>query len=372
MAKDYIAEWRIENSKNYQALKQKCAKIDMKCNTKKKPVKCSYQNSVSVSFVNTLNSSKLTEFEENNLSSNICEIGPKNKEMYERSCSEFEEDGFCVLQQQQRKSFFSQEENESLKTSMLNSVYDMRSPDNLKQRELKRECEFMFLSELDEPTIFFNERGDENLELMSGLGCDVNKTLSFMAIDSVLYHTFAERLGIDILNYENKTAALILDHENESTYRLKGEISLDSVSKFIYDFKKRNLNRSKKSNRVQHKHSHFYKEDEKVKTVNEFKKSKDVSIREIFSENFERNVIGANKTVVVLFHSSQCAFCSLMLQSILTVSQILLKLPKLDFVRIDGDKNDLAWFYTMDSFPSLIIFPEDRFVYIFWFGLFDD
>lgn len=365
MAKDYIAEWRLENLKNYQALKQKCAKIDMKCNTKKKTVKCSYQNSVSISFVNTLNSSKLTEFEETNLISNICEIGPKNKEMYERSCTEFEEDGFCV-QQQQRKSFFKQEEeNLLLKTSMLNSVYDMRSAENLKQRELKRNCEFMFLSELDEPTLFFNEENDENLDLMSGLGCNVNKTLSFMAIDSILYHTFAERLGVDILNYENKTAALILDHENESTFKLKGEISLNSISKFIFDYKKRNLNRSKKSNRIQHKYSHFYQEAEKVRGGNEFKKSKDVSIREIFSENFERNVITANKTVVVLFHSVQCAFCSLMLQSILTVSQILLKLPKLDFLRIDGDKNDLAWFYTMDSFPSLIIFPEDRFVVFF-------
>lgn len=37
----------------------------------------------------------------------------------------------------------------------------------------------------------------------------------------------------------------------------------------------------------------------------------------------------------------------------------------IDFVRIDGDRNDLPWQYTMEKFPSLLIFAENRLVYYF-------
>lgn len=65
--------------------------------------------------------------------------------------------------------------------------------------------------------------------------------------------------------------------------------------------------------------------------------------------------------------------------SLLTISKILEKLPNIEFLRIDGDKNDLAWQvgvikfllsnfpnspfyfqYTMPDFPSLIVFPSNR------------
>lgn len=67
------------------------------------------------------------------------------------------------------------------------------------------------------------------------------------------------------------------------------------------------------------------------------------------------------KTVVVLFHSVQCALCSIMTQSVLMTSKILAELTgHIDFVRIDGDRNDLPWQYTMAKFPSLIVFDANR------------
>lgn len=42
-------------------------------------------------------------------------------------------------------------------------------------------------------------------------------------------------------------------------------------------------------------------------------------------------------------------------------SKILTELAgQIDFVRIDGDRNDLPWQYTMEKFPSLIVFDASR------------
>lgn len=47
-----------------------------------------------------------------------------------------------------------------------------------------------------------------------------------------------------------------------------------------------------------------------------------------------------------------------MTHSLLIVSRILEEMPEIEFLRIDGDKNDLPWQYTMSEYPSLIIFPS--------------
>lgn len=49
-----------------------------------------------------------------------------------------------------------------------------------------------------------------------------------------------------------------------------------------------------------------------------------------------------------------------MTQSLLMSSKILSDFIYLDFVRINSDKNDLPWQYTMDVLPTLLIFPMDR------------
>jgi len=41
--------------------------------------------------------------------------------------------------------------------------------------------------------------------------CKTNKTLALIAIDSLRYFHFAERLGIDLLKQRNKTTVVILD-----------------------------------------------------------------------------------------------------------------------------------------------------------------
>lgn len=64
------------------------------------------------------------------------------------------------------------------------------------------------------------------------------------------------------------------------------------------------------------------------------------------------------QAVFVLFHSAQCAMCSVLAQALLMAAHLLHGLQThLDFVRIDGDRNDLPWHYTIDQYPTLIAFP---------------
>lgn len=45
----------------------------------------------------------------------------------------------------------------------------------------------------------------------TGLGCQTNRTLTFVAMDTVLYHSFAENLGIDVSKNHHQTAAVIVE-----------------------------------------------------------------------------------------------------------------------------------------------------------------
>lgn len=45
----------------------------------------------------------------------------------------------------------------------------------------------------------------------TGLACETNRTLTFIAMDAVLYHSFAENLGIDISKNYHQTAAVIIE-----------------------------------------------------------------------------------------------------------------------------------------------------------------
>lgn len=86
-----------------------------------------------------------------------------------------------------------------------------------------------------------------------------------------------------------------------------------------------------------------------------------VSIEEIPSKLFESKVIDSKKSTIVLFYSSQCAFCTIMSHYMLSLSHSLADFPYIEFFRIDGDKNDLPEKYIQpDVFPALVIYPVDR------------
>lgn len=63
----------------------------------------------------------------------------------------------------------------------------------------------------------------------TGLACRTNRTLKFMALDSSLYPSFAESLGIDVFNVPHSTVAVIMDPNKESFHLLEHEILFEEV-----------------------------------------------------------------------------------------------------------------------------------------------
>lgn len=65
-----------------------------------------------------------------------------------------------------------------------------------------------------------------------------------------------------------------------------------------------------------------------------------------------------SQSVAVLFTSSQCAFCTIFSSVLLTIQRILGDADYVKLARIDSDKNDLPWQYTMETVPAFIIFKK--------------
>ncbi|XP_058448387.1 thioredoxin domain-containing protein 11 [Malaya genurostris] len=419
MAKRYITEQRRVYAETYVQFKKKC-EIMLRRHRSQESEDISEgkdgcgsdsKSTIAVSFVNVLNSSKFTEGRQKGRSlgggpSDYCEIGRTkcDERFYECPVVMVEDsvdvtDNSCAKGKRKHSSFLASHKHDSQTkkhvTSMLDSDQDYRGTKLLRKDYLRRQCEFLKISELDNNEIFFqnpSSQEDSYVDLIRGLSCKYNKTLTFLGMDSALYHAFAERLGVDVLNKPNRSVVMIVDHEDESTYLLREEISLASMAKFVHDFYNRTYPRFLRTNNVSFKNTHSFntseirKESKRVMTAKkadaaskstsgqhnktQAKDSQGVTsdeqplqyhfTREINSHNFYNAVINSNKTVIVHFYSTQCAFCSVLSQHLLTVSRMLQQQPRLDFVRIDGDKNDLQWEYTMDAFPTLIVFPSQR------------
>lgn len=419
MAKKYIAEQRRVSADAYGQLRQECELLLKRHPSQEREEqgedgcgRASSKSAIAVSFVNVLNSSKFGEARK--AGGGYCDIEQVQCDERFYECGGDDEMGEVNCGKRKRSQLYSSMKHDGHEgkpvTSMLDSDQDYRGPKLLKRQSMRRQCELLRLSETDGSEVFFHETaGSENsyVDSIKGLSCKFNKTLTFLGMDSDLYHAFAERLGVDVLHMPNKSIAAIVDPEDESTFLLKKEVNLSSLAKLVHDFYNRTYPRFLRSNNVSYKNTHsfnmseFRKEHRRMIEVkrsemaaklqqqkrsgenqntsgNENKQNqrkpmnavvseehlvvhhKHHFVREINAHNFNNVVVNSNKTVVVHFYSAQCAFCSVLSQHLLTISRTLRHQPLLEFVRIDGDKNDLPWEYTMDAFPTLIIFPNQR------------
>lgn len=304
MARDYLFERRKENRENHKTLHKECSDI-FHHNFQTDTVNRDCGSSVSVSLTNVLNSSKNFESKLKNLP-NFCEL-PK--------------DATCGCQAEvsyvKQHLKYTQDLNKKEKrfpTSMLDNEGDDHSPESILKYNFRRKCEMLKISEKTSEILFIDDADSTSLQLISGLACKTNKTFTLISIDSVSFHTFAERLGIDILEMENKTAAIIMDHENESTFLLNEPVNLNSLTRFLYSYHRGGLTRYLRTNSVLYKHTHFFdmneflnvkkkeqigqrdiKNGRKCEMDTAKRKVHHVVIQEINSEEFEDAVVRSNK-----------------------------------------------------------------------------
>lgn len=305
MAREYLFERRKENRANYEKLHREC-RDHFQQSYQPDEAKRDCDSLVSVSIANLINSSKNFEGKFKNAPS---------------FCGASKDTGVCGCQselsfnkQSVKYSYKANKKENKFQTSMLDNEDDDRSPESIDKYNFRRKCEMLMLSERKSKILFMSDDEPAALELVSGLACKSNKTFTLIAIDSVNFHTFAERLGIDILEVENKTTAIIMDQETESTYLLDEPVNLSSLTKFLYRFHRGALDRFLRTNSVLYKHTHFFDiEDFLVSKKKEFlgdreiggkkrchvdtakKKAQHVVITEINSEDFENVVLKRNK-----------------------------------------------------------------------------
>lgn len=303
VARDFLFQKRLDNRDDLKHLQEECREM---INKYQNFQKCSSSSSSvsTVSYVNVLNSSKSCEKFKN--VDGFCEIDELKVRKKGIGCEE--ELGHS------KYSYKANKLKEKYQTSMLDNSEDEKSPESIKKYNFRRQCEMLRQAERKSDILFIDDADSYPLELITGLGCKSNKTFTFISMDSNNFHTFAERLGIDILEMENKTAAMIMDQENESTHLLDEPVSLNSLSRFLYTYHQGRLKRFLRTNSVQYEHTHFFdvneflivkkkekiirntERDKKVCIVeNEKQKDTHVVIREINSENFDIDVVRSYK-----------------------------------------------------------------------------
>lgn len=143
--------------------------------------------------------------------------------------------------------------------------------------------------------------------------------------------------------------------QNESTYLLnpKEELNLESVGRFLKKFAEGSLRRHlRSSSHLNQINTHFYKATQPHRAD-----ERGVRTEELNSQNFKLAPGSANRSTLVFFYSSNCAFCTPMSQHLLQIQNILRPLiaaGHFEIFRIDGDKNDLPWPFTVAEYPTLL------------------
>lgn len=226
MSRVYITHVRDENRRAHAEFVAECVRLREAAETAARmEAKClaaggndgsdgsvRQQHVASIVFGNIVNSSKLPS---GSGSLSRCTIGPRNVDDIcdadgQQTCGQREHVESCSAQ----RGFA--ETPVPPTTSMLDADADERSPVNLRRHETRKMCELHVAGEqlADYPRVqFFDVANWTQFDRVAELGCARNRTLSFVAVDSALYHVFAERLGVDVLAQVDRTVAVIVDHE---------------------------------------------------------------------------------------------------------------------------------------------------------------
>lgn len=161
----------------------------------------------------------------------------------------------------------------------------------------------------------------------TGLSCRTNRTLRFVALDSILFPYFAENIGIDVFNQSHATVGVIVDSSTENIHVLANDlsesqtISKRSLVEFIKNFTTRSLPRFLKSSSTPVTSGSCLSN----------KKEGIICVPELSSETFAPIVLDSNKDVIVMYYAQWCGFCS-------TIAHIYLEVA-----RLFTDANDIIF-----------------------------
>ncbi|XP_019764085.1 thioredoxin domain-containing protein 11 isoform X2 [Dendroctonus ponderosae] len=342
-----MATKRSRNLLEYQKLKRMCQ-------VKSTPAKLNdvWSLSISAPFVNS-SSNKLT-IGNKQVDCNSINLGVREP----FTCQGLIAEKFPDVPIKSGKFKNALRESELYPTSMWRQDSDPKSMQNLRKLLRRDKCRTFLLAEELTKAIFV-ESNIENTDQIdiSTLGCDkVNGSLNFIALDSLRYYMFAERLGIDLSTKSDSSAVVILDESLETHYIMQGRINSTNLRRFVQRFSNNTLTRSMKSSvNVVHNYTPSYRirTEDNADTFT-------VYVEEIDSTNFLDTIQQQNKATVLMYYSKQCSYCNGISYVFLTLARKLSFVDNLQFARIDGDINILPWEYTMEEFPTILFIPTNR------------
>ncbi|XP_061181878.1 thioredoxin domain-containing protein 11-like [Saccostrea echinata] len=180
----------------------------------------------------------------------------------------------------------------------------------------------------------------------TGSACRTNRTLSLYFLDTSLNSALLEKLNVLRSVAIQKPFVIIIDKKNEANFILRESFSRKNLANFIQNYTESALERHLRS--------------ESPKQSCDTRSHDDICVQEVTSQTFHSVVMQQEKDVVLLITAKWCGFC-------ISFSHIYLQLAKyfslakdLLFARIDADKNDLRWEFTLDSYPTILFFPAYR------------
>ncbi|XP_055944258.1 thioredoxin domain-containing protein 11-like [Argiope bruennichi] len=218
------------------------------------------------------------------------------------------------------------------------------------QNNEKRLCHRMRYA-LNYSELFFPSFPDPSdttswLSNFTGLGCLTNKTLHFIAMDVILYHSFAENLGIDISLNHHQTSAVIVETTKETQFVLEEPVTKKALVEFIKNYTAGSLNR-------------YLRMPVKKLSSCEMEEESNVCVQEVTTTTFF-DVVLDDKDVVLLYYAPWCGPCQSISHIFLSVADYFSNVEDIRFARINGEENDLPWEYTVEKYPTIIFFPVKR------------
>lgn len=158
----------------------------------------------------------------------------------------------------------------------------------------------------------------------TGLACRSNRTLNFVAFDSVLFPSFAEDLGIDIRNETHSTVAVIVEEPQENVYLLRKDTSPESslskraLYQFIKNYTENSLPRFMRSHLI---------------SLSSDCAKSSVCVPEVSSSSFASVVLRPRKDVILMYYTPWCGFCSSISHVFLSVAHFFRQVDDLGFAR---------------------------------------
>jgi thiol-disulfide isomerase/thioredoxin len=185
-------------------------------------------------------------------------------------------------------------------------------------------------------------------------------------MDSVLFPSFAEGLGIDVFNETHATVSVIIEAANEQVYLLDHglasksspesgttTISKRSIYEFVKNYTEGSLMRYKRS-------STQGRTSSSEQCLKESDGRNIVCVPEISSDMFREVVLNPSKDVVLMYYTPWCGYCTSIAHIYLSVARYFVGVEGILFARINADKNDLPFEYTVDRYPTILFFPAKR------------